>query len=377
MRIAADWLAAPAPQTVLALLTGAGYQALVVGGCVRNALMGLPVTDIDIATDARPDTVITLAEAAGLRAVATGIAHGTVTVIVNGEGLEVTTFRRDLDTDGRHATVAFSTDLAEDAARRDFTMNALYASADGQVIDPLGGLDDLIARRLRFVGDPQARIREDYLRILRFFRFHAQYGDPAQGLDPEALAACASSADGLDLLSAERITAELRKLLAAPDPAPAVAAMAQSGVLARVLPGAAPRALAPLVHLEAASPPRWLRRLLALGGQTERLRLTRQDTRNLSRMRDALAAMQPPGELAYRLGADLATDITLIRAALFETPLPPDWQDAIARGASARFPLSADDLPDLSGAALGQALKAAEARWIASDFRLNKADLLT
>ncbi|MFN7002759.1 MAG: CCA tRNA nucleotidyltransferase [Roseinatronobacter sp.] len=377
MKISADWLSDPATQQVLSLLVQAGHQAYVVGGCVRNTLMGLPVTDIDVATDALPDRVITLAEASGLRAVPTGIAHGTVTLIADGQGFEVTTFRDDLDTDGRHATVAFSADLATDAARRDFTMNALYACADGTVLDPMSGLTDLAARRVRFVGDPSSRIAEDYLRILRFFRFHAQYGDPAQGLDAEALAACAAGAGGISRLSAERITAELRKLLAAPDPAPAVAAMAQSGVLAQVLPGADPRALAVLVHLENGLPPHALRRLLVLGGQTERLRLTRTEARDIATARTALGDMRGAAELGYRLGATLATHVILARAALIETPLAPDWHSEVTRGAEAEFPLRARDLPDLSGPDLGARLKELEARWIASDFQLNRDALLS
>ena len=198
---------------------GAGHAAYAVGGCVRNAAWA-PVTDVDIATSARPDAVIAWPKAAGLRAVPTGLAHGTVTLVTGGEGFEVTTFRRDVATDGRHAEVAFSDRIEDDAARRDFTMNALYADAAGQVLDPLGGLDDLRARRLRFVGDPARRIAEDYLRILRFFRFHAQYGDPDHGLDPDGLAACATGADGLARLSAERSRANCASLLAARDPAP-------------------------------------------------------------------------------------------------------------------------------------------------------------
>lgn len=376
MKITAEWLNAPETQTVLHLLGDAGHQALAVGGCVRNAALGLPVSDIDIATSAPPETVIALGEAAGLRAVPTGLQHGTVTLVLAGQGFEVTTFRRDMTTDGRHAEVAFSTDLREDAARRDFTMNALYARADGTVIDPLGGMADLRARRVRFVGRPQDRIREDYLRILRFFRFHAQYGDPDRGLDADALSACATGAEGIERLSAERIGAEMRKLLAAPDPAPAVAAMAQAGVLARVLPGADARALAPLVHLEAGIAPRWLRRFLVLGGGVDRLRLTRQESRALDKARDALGAMQSLAELGYRLGATLGADVALARAALLEMPLPADWQAEITRGATAIFSLRARDLPHLNGPALGAKLKELEARWIASDFRLSGDVLL-
>ena len=376
MQVSGDWLENTRTQNVLGLLTGAGHAAYVVGGCVRNAALNEPVADVDIATSARPEKVIALTTGAGLRAVPTGLAHGTVTVVVDGEGFEVTSFRRDVATDGRHADVAFSDRLEDDAARRDFTMNALYADASGHVLDPLGGLPDLHARRLRFVGDAAERIAEDYLRILRFFRFHAQYGDPLGGLDPDGLAACAAGVDGLARLSAERVTQEMRKLLSARDPAPAVAAMAQAGVLARVLPGADARVLAPLVHIERNVPPHWLRRLLVLGGDFGALRLTKAEARNLSRLRASVGDMSPPAVLGYHLGADLGRDTLLARAALFEHPLPEGWHDHLTRGATARFPIRAADLLGLKGPALGQRLKALESRWIASDFRLTRAELL-
>ncbi|SIS67124.1 CCA tRNA nucleotidyltransferase [Phaeovulum vinaykumarii] len=383
-RITADWLHAPALQDLLRLLEGAGHQALAVGGCVRNALLGAAVSDIDIATDARPERVIALTEAAGLKAVPTGIEHGTVTVIAGGQPHEITTFRRDVETHGRHATVAFSTDVTEDAARRDFTMNALYARADGQVLDPLGGMGDLRARRVRFVGPPEDRIREDYLRILRFFRFTAWYGAPDQGPEPEGLAACAALAEGVEGLSRERLGAEMKKLLAAPDPAPAVAAMAAAGVLGRVLPGADPTALAPLVHLEAdAHPdarPDALARLAVLGGDApaERLRLSKAETRRLSQLRAAATeGATGPGELGYRLGAPDARLAGRLRAALMGMPLPPDWDAAAETGAAARFPVSARDLmPAFSGPALGQRLARLERAWIASGFALDRGALL-
>ena len=376
-RITGDWMATAGP--VCAMLDGAGHQALFVGGCVRNALMGVPVADVDIATDARPERVMELAQAAGLKAVPTGLEHGTITVIAEGVPHEVTTFRHDVETDGRRAVVAYTDDVAEDAARRDFTMNALYATAEGQVIDPLGGLPDLRARRLRFVGDPVARITEDYLRILRFFRFYAAYGDPAEGLDPEGLAACAAHADGIDRLSRERIGAEMRKLLATADPAPSVATMAQAGVLAHVLPGAEARWLSVLVHLEAGLPPRWLRRLAVLGGEdaVRDLRLSRVEAATLAALREAALNGMAPAEAGYRLGAEVGADAVLAHAALCETQPAPDWQADVARGAAAQFPVKAADLmPALQGAALGAGLKALEARWIASGFALSRDDLL-
>ena len=300
MRVSGDWIDTPATQAVCHAIEGAGHQALFVGGCVRNALLDRPVSDIDIATDADPHTVSDIAEKAGFKVAPTGIDHGTVTVIAQGIPHEVTTFRQDIETDGRRAVVAYSPHIEDDAARRDFTMNALYARRDGTVIDPLGGLPDLLARRLRFVGNADARIREDYLRILRFFRFHAIYGDPEGGIDAEGLAACARHAPAISGLSAERIGAEMRKLLAAEDPAPSVAAMERAGVLAQILPGGDARFLAVLVHLEGGLPPRWLRRLAVLGGEdvTDRWRLSRAESRDLGHIRDALGAMSTPASLA-------------------------------------------------------------------------------
>jgi poly(A) polymerase len=377
-RIAAAWLAAPRTQRVCAVLTRAGHQALFVGGCVRNALLGRGVADIDIATDARPETVIALAAAAGLKPVATGVEHGTVTVVADGRPYEVTTFRRDVETFGRHAVVAFSDDIAEDAARRDFTMNALYARPDGEVVDPLGGLPDLLARRVRFVGDPAGRIAEDYLRILRFFRIHAWYGDLAAGLDPAGLAACAAGQEGLGQLSRERVGAEVAKLLAAPDPAPSVAAMAETGVLARVLPRADPHALAALVRVEAGrAAPRWQRRLAALGWRrewAEALRLSRADARALDATASALAAGEAPAVAAYRHGPEAARDAALVAAACRGAAPPAALEAELDRGAAARFPLRAADL-DLTGPALGRALRRLEEIWIDSDFALAADEL--
>jgi poly(A) polymerase len=363
------------------MLTGAGHQALFVGGCVRNALLGQPVADIDIATDARPERVLELAAAAGLKAVPTGIDHGTITVVADHAPFEVTTFRRDVSTDGRRATVAYATDIAEDAGRRDFTMNSLYARPDGEVLDPLGGLPDLRAGRVRFVGDPARRIAEDYLRILRFFRFHAWYGHPEDGLDPDGLAACAAARDGLARLSRERIGAEMSRLLEAPDPAPALGAMAAAGILAAVLPGADPAPIGPLVAFERTEglAPCRHRRLAALAPQAAPgwagdLRLSRADRRRLEAIAAAMGG--DPAAGAYRHGAEAARDAALIAAASLGTAPPPDLAARVARGAAARFPLRAADLPGLKGPELGAALKRLEADWIASGFTLDRAALL-
>jgi poly(A) polymerase len=379
MRITGNWLKANHIQAALGLLTNGGHQAFLVGGCVRNSLLQEPVGDIDIATDAPPLRVMELAGQHDFRAIPTGIDHGTVTLLADGHPHEVTTFRRDVATDGRRAIVAYATDIAEDAARRDFTMNALYADASGQVFDPLAGLPDLLARRVRFVGDPAARIREDYLRILRFFRFYAAYGRPADGPDADGLAACAFLSDGIETLSKERVGQEMRKLLSARDPAPAVAAMQAAGVLACVLPGADARALAPLVHLDASIPADPIRRLAALGGDDPALalRLSRDETTRLSLVRAGVEGGTGPQELAYRSGRDVARDSLLIRAALSGSVPPASLETDIRAGSQARFPVQATDLmPALQGRALGRRLTELEDRWIASGFGLSRDDLL-
>lgn len=381
MKVSGDWLTRSPTQTVCAMLTDAGFQALLVGGCVRNALLGEPVSDIDISTDAVPEKVIELAGKAGLKAIPTGIDHGTITVVVEGVAHEITTFRKDVETDGRRAVVSFSKHVEDDAHRRDFTMNALYATADGTVVDPLGGLADLKARRFVFIDNAEQRIREDYLRILRFFRFNAWYGDPAAGLDAEALAAISASSAGLETLSKERVTAEMLKLLSAPDPAPAVAAMRQNSVLSQVIMGADDKALAPLVHFEqeAGAEPDAIRRLAALGGEAvaETLRLSKKNAARLDLLKNLIDDPMRPAELAYRHGNAVALSVVLLRSAVFEQPLSDAFRDEIAAGTDAEFPIKpADLMPDYQGKALGDRLRLLEGKWIASAFSLDKKALL-
>ncbi len=380
-QISAAWVSDPATQKVCAALTDGGAQALFVGGCVRNALLGAPVSDIDIATDAHPKKVLEMAQSAGLKAIPTGIDHGTITVVCNHIPHEITTFRRDVETDGRRAVVAFSDKVEEDAARRDFTMNAIYAKPNGAVLDPLLGLPDLQARRVRFIGTAENRIREDYLRSLRYFRFHAWYGDVEAGFDPDALAAIAANLNGLSTLSRERVGAELLKLLGAPDPAPSVAAMRSTGVLAQLLPGADDRALAPLVAIEqaAGAEPDAVRRLAAIATpeDAETLRLSRNQLQRLTRMREEAQASTSVAELGYRYGDEGGLHETLLRCALLERPWSEDLRIALHSGAAAQFPIKATDLiPNFSGPALGKKLADLEASWIASGFTLTREDLL-
>jgi len=332
VKVSGTWL--DQAQPVFELLSQAGFQAWIVGGCVRDALLDRPVGDVDFATQALPEQVLSLAKDAKIRAIPTGIDHGTVTLIVGETPYEVTTFRRDVATDGRRATVAFAKDIKTDAQRRDFTLNALYADAAGQISDPLGGLVDLPARRIRFIGDAEMRIREDALRILRFFRFHAWIGQEGD-IDAGGLAACAELSELTDVLSRERITTEMSKLLLAPNPAPAAASMAASGNLGRILPGADAALLAPLIAAEAGLAPSWLRRLAALGGARERLRLSRAEQSHLDAISACLSDPAPRAVRAYLHGQSAATDAAMIASG--GAPLEESALAEFERGAAAQW----------------------------------------
>ena len=340
-----------------------------VGGAVRDTLLGLPIKDIDMATVLLPDAVLERLKAAQIRAVPTGIAHGTVTAVLPGGPVEITTLRRDVTTDGRHATVAFSIDWHEDASRRDFTINALYADPrTGAIDDYFGGRTDLEARHVRFIGDAQARIREDYLRILRYFRFQARFGGmPA---DADAEAACAELAQGLKGLSRERIGWELIHLLAHPDPAPGVLRMAELGVLAQVLPEADAAALPALMAAEQREgvAPDPLRRLAAMlpadppqvDAIAARLRLSGAQRKRL--MSAAARETGDPRALAYRLGITGATDRLLIAGesvASFREWTPPRFAlkggAIVARGVTV-------------GPQVAHLLRAVENQWVAEGF---------
>jgi poly(A) polymerase len=378
------WMEAAETRAVLAALGGGRF----VGGCVRDALLGRAVGDIDIATPLTPEEVTRHLTAAAIKVVPTGLAHGTVTAVAAGRPFEITTLRRDVETDGRHARVDFTDDWAEDAKRRDFTMNALFLDADGAVFDPVGGLADLHARRVRFVGDPMTRIGEDVLRILRFYRFHAHYGagDP----DPAARTACRASAHLLPNLSRERVAGELMKLLAAPDPMPTLRLMEEDGVLAAILPEARRLdRLGALIPLEPMPDP--IRRLAALidGGAeevAERLRLSTADRERLvtlavPRVPIDLAGDEPAQHRAlYRLGANRYRDLVLLRGA--ESGHTDRARALLAlaeRWPVPKFPLRGADVTKAgvpSGPAVGRLLGEIEAWWQEGDFRADRAQCL-
>jgi poly(A) polymerase/tRNA nucleotidyltransferase (CCA-adding enzyme) len=277
--------------------------------------------------------------------------------------------------------VAFSGDIAEDAVRRDFTMNALYATPEGKLIDPLGAMPDLTARRIRFIEDPHARIQEDFLRILRFFRFFAWYGQKDQGFDTEAMDAIAQNTDGLETLSAERVGQEIRKLLGAPDPAFALAGMRSSGVLQTLLPGADDKWVGVIAHFEASLglPVDWIRRLTVLGGEDveTKLRLSKAETRAYLLSRDIGFGSMPLEEVAYRHGETIAQTTLLFRAAMAEQPPDAAVLENITAAKDAKFPVKAADLIEtFQGPALGKRLAKLEQLWIDSGFALKKSELL-
>lgn len=377
----ADILARPGVARILALLNAGGEEARVVGGAVRNALMQLPVADIDIATTAGPDTVLERARDAGIHAVPTGYEHGTVTLVLDGVPHEVTTLREDIATDGRRAIVCFGRDFAADAFRRDFTINALSAGPDGQIHDYASGLADIAARKVRFIGVADARIREDYLRILRFFRFSAAYGEGAP--DDEGFAAVLRNRDGLSQLSRERIRQEMIKLLAAPRSVPVVRRMADARVLGPALNGPAD-----LSRFEAMAaqesrfglPADPVRRLMALtvarpadlDRLRDALRLTNREADRIERClravpEHALSEAQQRA-LLYHLGPDLYRDVLL----LFSVQSGADVAAAMTlpeRWSAPAFRLTGKDVVALGvarGPEVGRALAEAENAWIAA-----------
>ncbi|MHC5233055.1 CCA tRNA nucleotidyltransferase [Brucella sp. LJL56] len=403
----ANWLKAKPLQALFKALNRDGGEARVVGGAVRNTLLGTKVSDVDLATTHLPRDTVRLATEAGFKPVPTGIEHGTITVVVQGHPFEVTTLRQDIETNGRHAKVAFGTDWKVDAERRDFTINALYVTADGTIIDHVGGLADIESRTLRFIGDAEQRIREDYLRILRFFRFFAWYGSGRP--EAEGLRASARLKDGLSQLSAERVWSELKKLLSAPDPSRALLWMRQAGVLNLILPESEKWGIDaihglvrtetdlgwqpdPLLRLESIIPPDSVRmeemgkRLKMSNAERARLEAwARADAVKPELSEQALKKTIYRGSkqavldrirLAYATArADAAgSDDAMIRAGGFARLL-----DAAEHYDTPVFPVTGSDLLAIGfekGPELGEALRSLETFWIDSGFSLDRTALL-
>jgi len=374
------WLEADASKAVMAALETAGGPdcARYVGGCVRNALLEAPVDDVDIATQLEPQQVLAALKAAKIRAVPTGIEHGTITAIVNSQPFEITSLRRDVETDGRRAVVAFTRDWTEDAARRDFRLNALYANGRGELFDPTGsGLSDAEQRRIVFVGEPEQRIREDYLRIMRFYRFWGWYGRGA--VDAEGHAACRKLAEGVATLSAERVSKELLKLLAAPDPVAAVNAMDEAGVLSVILPRLDRASFAAMVAIT----PDPVLRLVALlpmsaeglAEDARRLRLSNAQRERMvasAVLLDADMSEQQARAMVWRDGLTAFVDRTYRAEAAGIAPQNMQALRQMAQGwRIPSMPVGGRDLAQAGfkpGPLTGKVLKAFEQSWIAADF---------
>ncbi len=402
-------LESPGLKPVLSAIARDGDEAWLVGGCVRNALLGEAASDLDVATQALPQQVMERAQAAGLKAIPTGLEHGTITVVSAGVPIEVTTLRQDVETDGRHAVVAFSRDLAEDAARRDFTMNALYLGTDGTLHDPVEGIADLEARRVRFVGDAGTRIREDYLRTLRYFRFYGWYGHGSP--DREAIKAIVANKSGLATLSVERVWAELKKTLAAPHVTRSLLWMRQTGVYQAVLPESGHMdGFARFMRLEEATGvrPDPLLRLMALlplgdveraAGLAARLKLSNAETERMAKAMNAHSVLRADDidspktlrAVVYSHGERIVRDLLILQGADSmdidpEMAMPDGLADRIAQywnladmWQKPTLPVTGKDLIARGvapGPMLGEALKIMEGAWVASDFAMGRDELL-
>ncbi len=393
------WMNTPEVQKIFSILGAPKVDVRCVGGCVRNAVLGQDIGDIDIGTPEPPEKVVRRLEEVGVKVIPTGLDHGTVTAVIDGVPFEITTLRRDTACDGRHAEVEFTTDWHEDSNRRDFTMNAMSVRLDGIVFDDHGGRADALAGRLRFVGAPDDRIKEDYLRILRLFRFYAWYG--RGDLDEHILRACETHASGLGDLSAERVHQEIKKLLSAPNPAPAVRAMRDCGVTQVILRDANNvDALATLITLEKEAPtfaPDWLRRLAVLSSPSgaeslaTRLKFSNTEQKRLRALTSDEPAFSNPmsdvdlNRILYRLGATLVVDRALISWAKHATAGQENtalwnWVLEKAKGWIPRpLPVTGDDILAMGispGPAVGKCLQEIEERWIEGDFELSRDDLL-
>ncbi|MCV9961318.1 CCA tRNA nucleotidyltransferase [Pararhizobium sp. BT-229] len=404
---AETWFSAPALTRVFDLLNADGGEVRVVGGAVRNSLMGLAVADIDMATTLLPEEVVARAKRAGIKSVPTGIEHGTVTLVVDGVPYEVTTLRRDVETDGRRAEVAFGTDWQVDAERRDLTINALYADAKGEVIDLVGGLPDIEKRNIRFIGKAAERVAEDYLRVLRFFRFFAHYGSGRP--DADGLRACAQARSKLSGLSAERVWSELKKLLSAKDPGRALLWMRQAGVLTEILPesekwgiDAIPALVVaeqafgwepdPLLRLAAIIPPDAER----LDAMSKRLRLSKSEAAYFSTWAKtprlpAVIADTAFDRLLYRHGANgFAASLKLALASSrqksendpSQMPETARLQRLLSRAEKWQkpvFPLTGADVLAAgipAGPRVGEILGELEEKWVDGNFNADRATLV-
>ena len=381
MKISADWLSKPSTQLVMQILLSGGHEAFFVGGCVRNTLFDFKATDIDISTSATPKRVMELMKKAGLKSIPTGIDYGTVTVVSDKQNYEITTFRKDIETDGRRAKVKFSESVLEDAKRRDFSINAIYSKQDGTILDPLDGIVDIAKKRIKFIGDPYARIKEDYLRILRFFRFLALFGREDETHEIE-IAAIRDLRDGLDKISAERKSDEILKLFAAPNPQYSIFLMEAADISSKIFHASNYNSLNNLKELEDRLEvrPCATRRLAAYTKDDlkSQLRFSNKIAKAHKVLREEATSKKDAAELSYRYNNKLALDSILVRSSLHSTELDDSIFNRIKLGSAVKFPIKSIDLAEyFSGRKLGKMLASLEQKWIESDFTLNKKTLIS
>ncbi|MDG1676967.1 MAG: CCA tRNA nucleotidyltransferase [Paracoccaceae bacterium] len=381
MKISADWLSKPSTQLIMQILLSGGHEAFFVGGCVRNALFDLKATDIDISTSATPKRVMELMNQAGLTTIPTGIDYGTVTVVSEKQNYEITTFRKDIETDGRRAKVKYSESVLEDAKRRDFSINAIYSEQDGTILDPLNGIVDIAKKRVKFIGDPYARIKEDYLRILRFFRFLALFGREDESHEIE-IAAIRDLRDGLDTISAERKSDEILKLFAAPNPQYSIVLMEAANISSKIFDAYNYKSLNNLRELEdrLEVTPCATRRLAAYTEDNlkSKLRFSNRIAKAHKVLREEAGSKKDAAELSYRYNDKIALDSILVRSSLHSIELNDDVFGRIKLGSAVKFPIKSVDLAEyFSGRKLGEMLACLEQKWIDSDFALSKQTLIS
>ena len=382
MQINSEWIKNKVTQNILKIFEGADHNAYLVGGCIRNSILNIPVTDIDISTDATPQQTVDLFNRENFKVAPTGFSHGTVTVISEGIPYQITTMRSDQNTDGRHADVVFSDDIKKDAERRDFTINALYADSTGKIINPIGGLEDFNPLAIKFIGDPNNRIQEDYLRILRFFRFHAQFSELVTQFDKVALDAIKKNQDGLKKLSKERIWSELKKILSTSNPARSLYKMSQLGILEIILENKNVHNIKRfnLIEKKMGLEPEPIRRLVAITENTENtfLNLSRKEEKKFSLLKGLLKKKHDPAELVYQFNREIAQSVLAIYTFYKGEKLKLSDIKKIEKACLFPCPITGAQISKyMDGAAVGIIIKEAQRAWIKSNFKSDEAKILS
>ena len=382
MQINSEWIKNKVTQNILKIFEGADHNAYLVGGCIRNSILNIPVTDIDISTDATPQQTVDLFNRENFKVAPTGFSHGTVTVISEGIPYQITTMRSDQNTDGRHADVVFSDDIKKDAERRDFTINALYADSTGKIINPIGGLEDFNPLAIKFIGDPNNRIQEDYLRILRFFRFHAQFSELVTQFDKVALDAIKKNQDGLKKLSKERIWSELKKILSTSNPARSLYKMSQLGILEIILENKNVHNLKRfnLIEKKMGLEPEPIRRLVAITENTDDtfLNLSRKEAKKFSLLKGLLKKKYDPAELVYQFNREIAQSVLAIYTFYKGEKLRLSDIKKIEKACLFPCPITGAQISKyMDGPAVGIKIKEAQRAWIKSNFKSDEAKILS